>query len=207
MPEEYEINLLSDDPELEDGFGTHEPIAEAIAKLICNEKTGGKCIGIEGTWGSGKSTIVNLLKRKLKEKNKRVCNFDAWAHQGDPLRVVFYKELLRCLEVEDVKEYNDTVDIFTGKLKQLKIKSTPELEFWQKLMLLAIFFFSIGIFLLNKVNLGNIKWADSFESISWLPTIGFTLLFFPVLLILIRLIFHFFKDKKKGIPDDIFLEL
>ncbi len=75
--------LLNDDPAVHDNFGPHEKVAAAILELICKEE-GGKSIGLTGSWGSGKSTVVKLLEQKLPDKTEMFI-FDAWAHEGDPL--------------------------------------------------------------------------------------------------------------------------
>ena len=89
--------LLADEPAGEDSFGgPHDRIADAIASLIRDEE-GGKAIGLEGGWGAGKSTVVQLLRRKLgafDNKDIKVIVFDVWAHQGDPLRRTFLEKLI-----------------------------------------------------------------------------------------------------------------
>ena len=90
-------NLLDDSPADDDEFGSHERVAEAIVKLLETENEGGKSIGLEGGWGSGKSTVVRLVENKLsrtKNDDFRVAVFDMWAHQDDPLRRTFLENLI-----------------------------------------------------------------------------------------------------------------
>ena len=89
--------LLDDSPTTEDSF-RHSTIAEAIAQLILDEN-GGRAIALTGAWGSGKSTVVRLLDEKLKESGRqvRLVTFDAWAHQGDPLRRTFIEQAMSAL--------------------------------------------------------------------------------------------------------------
>ncbi len=97
---ELEFVFLSDDPVTEDEFGTHKRVAESIAATI---KAGSKgmMVGLEGTWGSGKSSVVKMLDENWREdKNIRMFTFDAWAHQGDPLRRAFLEELISHLQIE-----------------------------------------------------------------------------------------------------------
>jgi len=92
--------FLPDKPVREDFFGCHERIATSIATQIESNQEG-KTIGLEGTWGSGKSSVVEMLEAKWeKEKNNniRVFKYDAWEHQGDPLRRAFLEELITCLQ-------------------------------------------------------------------------------------------------------------
>ncbi len=53
-------------------------------------------IALEGGWGSGKTTIINLVRKDLKEYDHiHVFCFDAWAHEGDPLRRTYLESLIR----------------------------------------------------------------------------------------------------------------
>ena len=91
------LTLTVDDaPAGEDVFGSHEPIAAAVHELIRTEP-GGRTIGLEGSWGSGKSTVVRLLADRLDKPGEHVVMFDAWAHEGDPLRRSFLETLIKSL--------------------------------------------------------------------------------------------------------------
>ena len=84
---------VDDAPASEDVFGSHAPIAAAVGDLITTEP-GGRTIGLEGGWGSGKSTVVRLLNDRLDGSGAHVVVFDAWAHEGDPLRRSFLETLI-----------------------------------------------------------------------------------------------------------------
>jgi energy-coupling factor transporter ATP-binding protein EcfA2 len=92
--------LVADEPSGTDDFGPHERIARAILDMVEHEP-GGRSVGVTGSYGSGKSTVVNLLKAQLNElptKDDRfVWVFDAWAHDGDPLRRTFLEDLTEAL--------------------------------------------------------------------------------------------------------------
>ena len=97
MVEHVKVKLLADTPADKDVFGGHERVAIAIATLIERE-SGGKAIALEGGWGAGKSSIVRMLEKifeKTGEWDTRILVFDAWSHDGDPLRRVFLEELTR----------------------------------------------------------------------------------------------------------------
>lgn len=89
-------NLISDEPANEDAFGgAYQRAASAIAELVRTESSGAKTIGLEGSWGTGKSTIVRLVDAELSnDPNCALWVFDAWAHQGDPLRRTFLEDLI-----------------------------------------------------------------------------------------------------------------
>ena len=90
---------VDDAPAGEDVFGSHAPIAAAVRELITTEP-GGRTIGLEGGWGSGKSTVVRLLNDRLDGSGAQVVVFDAWAHEGDPLRRSFLETLIKSVSAK-----------------------------------------------------------------------------------------------------------
>ena len=94
--------LLTDLPADKDAFGAHERVARAIADVVRTED-GGRTIGLEGGWGAGKSTVVKLLEQELAgDADSAAWIFDAWAHEGDPLRRSFLEGLSQALGVSFV---------------------------------------------------------------------------------------------------------
>lgn len=93
FPPKYKYHLLREEVASQDAFleKPHEHAANALADIISQEN-GGITIGLEGSWGSGKSTVINLLQSKLKDT--KIFIFDAWAHEGDCLRRIFLESLL-----------------------------------------------------------------------------------------------------------------
>lgn len=95
------INFLSDlplaaDEKQEDRF-VHIGIASSLREIIL------KCptpftIGLFGKWGSGKTTIINMLNEKLKDSKIPMVNFDVWKHEADSLRGTFLKEIVKQLK-------------------------------------------------------------------------------------------------------------
>lgn len=87
-------NLLSDSPADKDAFGPHKQLADVIADLVTSSE-GSRVIGLAGKWGAGKSTVISLLRELLSQRsNARLFVFDAWAHEGDPLRRNFLERLV-----------------------------------------------------------------------------------------------------------------
>lgn len=95
--------VLDDRPTDEDGFaspestGAHRRVADAIIELINGDEPGGMTIGLEGRWGAGKSSILKMVARGVESPQRTVILFDAWAHEGDPLRRTFLETLIRAL--------------------------------------------------------------------------------------------------------------
>jgi energy-coupling factor transporter ATP-binding protein EcfA2 len=87
----FSFKLLTDEVAVEDEFAdkTHQRIAETLKQVI-EENDDGVTIALEGSWGSGKSTVISLFKNLIHEnKDIHLFYFDAWAHEGDHLRRVF----------------------------------------------------------------------------------------------------------------------
>lgn len=119
--------LLRDLPVDTDSFGPHERVASAIAEMVANEP-GGIAIAVEGSWGSGKSTIVHILDRKTSDD---VFVFDAWAHEDDPLRRVFLESLIdHCwpnLNDQQKKSWMDEKDCLSKRRRSVTTESQPRI--------------------------------------------------------------------------------
>lgn len=153
--------LIADSPAETDAFGSHERVAQAIADLVLNEE-GGKSIALAGPWGSGKSTVIKFLAEKVRKHNNN-CElfvFDAWAHQGDPLRRSFLEQLVSFLmnkkwlssdvwqkEVEQLAGYRDETTIITE----------PVLTTLGTVFIILMFLTPVGYALLSKQ--GSLFWV------------------------------------------------
>jgi len=70
--------------------------AEAIAAEICSINTqGGAVLGLLGPWGSGKTSLINLISAELAERGCAiVLEFNPWMFSGaDQLTEMFFGEL------------------------------------------------------------------------------------------------------------------
>lgn len=111
------VKFLSDQPlaadrEQEIRFG-HLEIANNLKQQLLS------CpipftIGLFGKWGSGKTTILNVLRNRLKDDEVAIVNFDVWKHEDDALRRTFLKELFEQLK--------------SKKYFRKEIKLSPKLE-------------------------------------------------------------------------------
>ncbi len=120
--------LLGDTPTEEDAF-RHREIASAIAGMILTED-GGRAIALTGPWGSGKSTVVTLLARELGNRKEpaTVITFDAWAHQGDPLRRTFLEVAIEELsQFLDQQAWTERKDILARRLVITSTHAQPQL--------------------------------------------------------------------------------
>src|SRR4030042_3717169 len=123
---EYKLKLLKEESVSEDLFEdkTHQKIAETLYEVIQNGSSEGITIGLEGGWGSGKSTVVSIMKKRLEEANNNTIYFyfDACAHEGDPLRRVFLESLIDQIGRDDDK-LRDIKNKISNRKKISKIKS------------------------------------------------------------------------------------
>lgn len=119
--DKIDYSILTDDAEIVDGSKnkTHESIAENLYGLISDSNTPGLTIGLEGKWGSGKSTVIKILSEKLRANTDTfIFYIDTWAHEGDPLRRIFLESFLE--DVEKLAELKDLTNI--KDLKELRSK-------------------------------------------------------------------------------------
>lgn len=153
--------LLSDLPADDDAFGSHQSIAQAIAGLV-NEEDGGKAIALTGSWGSGKSTIVRLLESTLCSSTDKsgptplVFVFDAWSHQGDPLRRVFLERLVKSLVEKNwtqEEKWHADLERIRRRREDTETTSEPFLTWWGRLLAVSTLPVPIGYILFNKYQL------------------------------------------------------
>lgn len=203
------IKFLDDSPVFEDELKLHKNIANTIKRIL--ELTKGrnkKIIGLFGSWGSGKSTVIEILKKEIGEKN--VFIFDSWSHKGDFLKRAFLLELAKSLGVEkekytknnnekNTKNNNEdeiTIEtVLTRKIinKIVDSESSSNLSVYIKiltgLLLLSIFAVSfskiINYLFVLWIPIGEIFKLDFFEKYKWMIEAGvytFFLIFFIFLL-------------------------
>lgn len=154
-----QFKVLSDNCSGEDLLDdkTHQRIADKLYEIISAHPNEGLTIGLEGEWGSGKSTVVKLLQEKLKEKktNKTyVFYIDAWEHEGDHLRRVFLETLIEKIKrwkdwsCDVVKRLNDISDRVTSKKVSKTIEHTSQITGFGKCVAFAALFVPFGAALL-----------------------------------------------------------
>jgi hypothetical protein len=129
--------FLSDQPSDHDAFGPHSRIVGALERIVTAPKGMGRSIALIGPWGSGKSSIILQLKTRLAairgDARPAVFVFDAWMHQGDPLRrcflerfIGFAKGFLSNPELAD--KWTGRLDEITGRREQTRATATRPLQ-------------------------------------------------------------------------------
>ena len=76
-------------------------LAEVVSEILLNRSMRPVSVGVFGTWGTGKSSLLNLIELKLRESAKDeviVIRFDAWLYQGyDDARAALMDVIARTL--------------------------------------------------------------------------------------------------------------
>ncbi len=72
------------DSESDQDFLNFTEVADQIATLATRPDLLPVSIGVFGTWGTGKSTVLRLVEKKFKDSDPQplVIKFDAWLYQG-----------------------------------------------------------------------------------------------------------------------------
>ncbi|WP_406656648.1 P-loop NTPase fold protein [Methanolobus sp. ZRKC2] len=164
----YEFNLLADEIVDIDFFEdkTHENVAETLYKLI-KKSDSGFTIGIEGSWGSGKSTVVSILKRKM-EKEPELFHyfyFDAWAHEGDHLRRIFLESFISQLNTGSQK-LKDLEKEISNRKRKTETTTKQHGTNLGKLLAFSVLFVPLGAGLVSGADIlqlslywnGNPQW-------------------------------------------------
>lgn len=98
----------------EDRFG-FSPFAEAIAQSIIKHKNPeGTVIAINGPWGSGKSSVINLVKHYLKKDKKpdqlQILDFKCWWFRGEEALVLeFFHQLYGALDQQGLERAKEAI--------------------------------------------------------------------------------------------------
>ncbi|HHQ4901148.1 TPA: P-loop NTPase fold protein [Aeromonas veronii] len=209
------IKLLNESVAQEDSYKncTHQKIADSLYDIIESDNDA-ITIGLEGEWGTGKSTVINFLENKFdsKKNNKTLFfKFDAWSHDGDPLRITFLSCLINKIKKE-LSNYSQKSDLetkltslyteVTGKIKKTKSNNIKSSTLFGKLLATSIVLVPIGSALFSKTyDLGprfipfeilndlissekSFNYESYVESFSLYPTLSSLLLFAPIIFII-----------------------
>ncbi|MDI1347119.1 MAG: P-loop NTPase fold protein, partial [Pseudolabrys sp.] len=145
-------HFLTDDPSSTDEFGPHSRLARLIRDEIA-DATNGRTIALVGEWGSGKSTTVKLLEQELvglpiQGIKAHIFPYDAWSHQGDPLRRSFLDDLITFLKEKELispDEAKKATQAVWNRQEITETTSEPVLRTHAKLLFLFLAFVPIGM--------------------------------------------------------------
>ena len=136
----------------------HESVATSLFDLLRNHsEIENPVIGLEGSWGSGKSQVIRILQRLVKDANLdgdyKFVNYDIWSVQEDLTRKSFLDAVL-----SDAKEDNKNFETKVLKSDYDKLNATVFIRTTKSFPLVRLF---IATILLIPV---SIFLVDSFAS-------------------------------------------
>jgi predicted KAP-like P-loop ATPase len=74
------------DVDTKQDFLNYSEVAELVADVVRDPSMRPVTVGVFGTWGTGKSTLLNLIEHRLNPEGNEsdfiVVRFDAWLYQG-----------------------------------------------------------------------------------------------------------------------------
>lgn len=141
-----------------------------------------RIIGIEGTWGSGKSNVVKKVDSKLSKENYYMFTYDAWGHQEDLQRRSILETLTNTLINDKILNGEVSIPMRNGVnhkakwKKQLSLllsnktittrKSIPKLSWagvWATIILIVFTFFSTisGQLIIESGDFGKYWWMNT----------------------------------------------
>lgn len=119
---------IRDLPSRVDSLGKgFEAFSSHLENLITHSP-GGISIALLGSWGTGKSSVLEMLESKFQKEKKDIVVFiyDAWIHDNDQLRRAYLESLVNHLySVEWIKGnyWRDQLDVLAGRrVKKVKRK-------------------------------------------------------------------------------------
>jgi len=148
MKNQKVLHFIPDQPTTDDRLGTHESIAETIKDVILSDMPKPFVLGLFGRWGSGKSSIINILRKKCSKEIKFVF-IDAWRKEKENFVQNFIKKIAR--KLLSGKKQKDVISKITEKVTIQKGGWRPNR--------VALFCFLIF--------LGLCAWLANFTYTSW----------------------------------------
>ena len=166
------MRLLPDDPLASDGediFRVHTSYARALANII-ESSPSPFAIGLYGTWGSGKTSIMNLTQPLVEGKGHRWVYLDVWKYSRDPVRRWVLSQMETQLGLDDYTYEDRSLQSHLEFEEELETKLHP-FEFiprltkgWQQILLASVALAVVvtaGLIVSGQVLLGTIIGALS----------------------------------------------
>lgn len=179
MSENYP-KFLKNEPIGEDQFEGKSQ--EAMAKIISNslENSGHGIIGIDGSWGSGKSNLVRIVEKNLAVKKYNFFIYDVWGHQEDEQRRTILEEITEYINLNKLVDNEKWV----SKLKELLAKNRETTTKRKPILSLGVILSILSLLLLPLLKV----LGDEIES-----NFRYFVYALPLLILLAAYLYYFFK--------------
>jgi hypothetical protein len=157
---------------------SQEKIANVLVDILNDDNF--QIIGIDGSWGTGKSNLVEIVNKKL--PLHKFFIYDVWGHQEDEQRRAILMELTESLSRESIIKNNSNWD---NKLKVLLSKKKTTTTINQPYLSIGFILSLMAIIYVPLVNVFSDKGEyKDFEHDRW----RILLVGFPIVLIVFVLI-------------------
>jgi len=155
-------SILRDEPSREDEFHGkgHERTAAALARAIAGSSGNDRAIGLDGPWGSGKSTVVEIASNILtKQRAKNGAHyhfftFDIWQTQGSSFRRSFLEHFLdwTMLTFPSQQAALEAIDRnVKGKVRHVQSRNQSVLDWWGVIVISTLPFLPLYYFWAKSV--------------------------------------------------------
>lgn len=155
-------NVIIDVPTREDQFHGkgHERTAFSLANAIRDFDGEDRAIGLDGPWGSGKSSVVEIAAnhlqktRRAKEVKHHFFTFDIWKSQGAGFRRSFLEHFVSWAKDEFPKKRDLLIPIekdIRGRTQEIETNNHPILGWFGIIILLILPFMPIYYFWAKSV--------------------------------------------------------
>jgi hypothetical protein len=96
------LEIFGDSPTTEDGLG-FDDYTNILLELIGDfDARSPLTIGIHGRWGSGKTSLMRMLKKRFEDDTKvKTVWFNAWAYGDEPIGLALLQQILNEFQKED----------------------------------------------------------------------------------------------------------
>ncbi|RUF04468.1 P-loop NTPase fold protein [Pseudomonas aeruginosa] len=181
------VKFHSEHPANTDAFpgGSHQKVAKAISNYILSSESS-RVIGLDGEFGSGKSSILHMLDLQLSETDRgyKVWFFDCEQNYQGSIKShfieLFTEELIKSssLDMSAVEQLKANRDIALGREFTYRKKTTSRVSAWALALLVSLFFSSSSFRELFALTRSKDPVADWVYILHWCSLIspGLTLL-------------------------------
>lgn len=195
-----QTKYLSADPAAEDEFDSrsHDRVGLALAQEIEELLPQGGAIGLEGRWGSGKSTVLSIAEKQVENSTiGPFFVFDAWAHQSDPFKGAFLDRWIQWLTELKPKhaEYLDrTKKELRGKITNKEVRTSPHLTLTGFLLAIVALFLPLAILWLSPLAFSSAITTSVPPGLHW---IAMALIVLPLVIVGISAVYQVLYKKSE----------
>jgi len=144
-----EPQFLSDEPlsldVKRDIYFGHQDIANSLYEIIAKDCPKPFTVGLFGQWGTGKTTIINILNNKLHDVEIPTVLFDVWKYEDDALRRTFLREIVEQLKKKNCLASNFSLTERMDASIKKEIRASFSLTLYKALTFGAILLAILGL--------------------------------------------------------------